>query len=66
MPEQQTSSETRFSPRVSLAAIGLKLQELKLFETIKNSVHVPQKTVKFTPTEKLYDAFISILAMGGL
>ncbi len=43
MPEQQSASTTRFSPRASLAAMGLKLQELKLFETIKDAVNVPQK-----------------------
>ena len=41
MLEQQTASATRFSPRASLAAIGLKLQELKLFDMIKEAVHVP-------------------------
>ena len=46
MPELQIGSASRFSPRASLAAIGLKLQELKLFETIKEAVHVPQKKVK--------------------
>ena len=44
MPELQIGSASRFSPRASLAAIGLKLQELKLFETIKDAVHVPQVT----------------------
>jgi hypothetical protein len=62
MSEQQIGSASRFSPRASLAAIGLKLQELKLFERIRDGVHVPQKKVKFTPAEKLYDAFITILA----
>ncbi len=47
----EESTTTRFSPRASLAAIGLKLQELKLFETIRDAVHVPQKKVKFTPAE---------------
>nr|MBA3714691.1 transposase [Pyrinomonadaceae bacterium] len=62
MQEHTTTSTTHFSPRASLAAIGLKLRELKLIESITQAVKVPQKKVKFTPAEKLYDAFITILA----
>lgn len=59
----EASAVTRhFSPRASLAAIGLKLQQLKLFETISENVKIPQKVVRHTPAEKLYDAFIAILA----
>lgn len=57
-----TSSIKHFSPRAILAAIGLKLQELKLFESISETVKTPQKVVKHRPAEKLYDAFITILA----
>jgi hypothetical protein len=52
----------RFSPRASLAAIGLKLRRLDLFKAIRETVRIPQKTVKHSPAEKLYDAFIAILA----
>ncbi len=52
----------RFTPRASLAAIGLKLQELKLCDSISQTVNIPQKVVKHRPTEKLFDAFITILA----
>jgi len=51
-----------FSPRTSLAALGIKLRSLHLFETISQHVHIQQKTIKHTPIEKLTDAFIAILA----
>jgi hypothetical protein len=51
-----------FSPRASLAALGLRLRCLGLFEAIAAHVHIPQKTVKHTPAEKLYDAFLAILS----
>jgi len=53
---------TRFTSHASLAAVGLKLKAIDLFEPIKRLVKIPQKTVKYTPTEKLQDAFIAILA----
>jgi hypothetical protein len=51
-----------FSPRTSLAALGIKLRSLHLFETIGQHVHIHQKTIKHSPIEKLTDAFIAILA----
>ena len=51
-----------FSPRASLAAVGIHVRTLKIFETIKRSVHIRQKTIKHSPAEKLYDAFIAILS----
>jgi hypothetical protein len=45
-----------------LAALGLKLRECKLFEPIEQSVQIAQKTVKDRPSDKLYDAWMSILA----
>ena len=61
---QFTSSEVRrhFSPAASLAALGLHLRQLDLFGPIHDTVKIAQKTVKYTPLDKLYDAFISILA----
>jgi hypothetical protein len=50
------------SPCASLAAIGIRLQSLDLFGPIRQTVQIAQKTVKYTPTDKLYDAFITILA----
>jgi Transposase DDE domain group 1 len=57
-----TAQTKHFSPRASLAALGLRLRQLGLLEAIAATVRVPQKTVKHTPAEKLYDAFLAILA----
>jgi hypothetical protein len=52
----------RFSPRVTLAALGIRLQGLHLFGPVQERVHIAQKTITHTPVQKLYDAFIAILA----
>jgi hypothetical protein len=62
MNESSILTEPHFSARASLAAIGVKLRELDVFAPIRKNVQIAQKTVKHTPTDKLYDAFISILA----
>src|SRR2546421_1231637 len=56
------SSTKQFTTCASLAAIGVKLRELDLFGPIRKRVQIAQKTVKYQPIDKLYDAFISILA----
>ena len=61
MNESTTISE-HSSPCASLAAIGVQLQQLDLFAPIRQTVRIAQKTVKYTPADKLYDAFITILA----
>ena len=55
-------TERHFSASASLAAIGVKLRELDVFGPIRSSVQIAQKTVKHKPIDKVYDAFISILA----
>jgi hypothetical protein len=50
------------SAHASLAALGVHLQRLDLFGPIRQQVHIAQKTVRYTPTDKLYDAFIALLA----
>jgi hypothetical protein len=45
-----------------LAALGVKLRQLEEFGPIRQTVQIAQKTVKHTPIEKLYDAFITLLA----
>ena len=62
MNESITRTTKHFSPAASLAAIGVKLSQLDLFGPIRTQVQIRQKTVKHTPTDKLYDAFISLLA----
>ena len=58
-----SSTPTRhFSARASLATLGLKLRCLGLFTPIHETVKISQKTVKHRPTQKLYDAFITLLA----
>jgi hypothetical protein len=52
----------RFSPRATLAALGIRLQGLTLFGPVRAHVHISQKTITHTPVQKLYDAFIAILA----
>lgn len=58
----QTAATSHYSPRASLVAVGAKIQQLKIFETITDEVHITQKVIKHKPVEKLYDAFIAILA----
>ena len=62
MHESITSTTKQFSGCASLAALGVKLRELKLFEPIEQRVRIAQKTIKDRPIDKLYDAFISMLA----
>ena len=58
-----SSEATRhFSPAASLAALGVQLDQIDLFGPVRDRVKIAQKTVKHTPQDKLYDAFISILA----
>ena len=51
-----------FSARSTLAALGVKVREQKLFELISEAVKIAQKTVRYTPVEKLMDAEIAILS----
>src|SRR5215212_1065515 len=63
MTQYISSDPTRhFSPAASLAALGAHLRQINLFGPIRDIVQIAQKTVKHTPLDKLYDAFISILA----
>ncbi len=62
MNESITLTTKHFSPAASLAALGVKLSQLDLFGPIRTQVQIRQKTVKHTPVNKLYDAFISLLA----
>jgi hypothetical protein len=46
----------------SVAAIGVQLQQLDLFAPIRQTVQIAQKTVKYSPADTSYAAFITILA----
>lgn len=50
------------SPHASLAAIGALLQERRILEPIRQTVQIAQKTIRHSPTDKLLDALIAILA----
>jgi len=54
----------RFSARASLAAVGVYLRQLKVWESVVEHVRIKQKQVKHAPLDKLMDAFINILAGG--
>jgi hypothetical protein len=56
------SRADRFSARATLSVIGIRLQQLHLFGSVSAQVHIAQKQVKHAPIQKLYDAFIAILA----
>ena len=56
-----TTSE-RLTPCASLAALGQILQQRNLFGPVRDLVKIEQKTVKHSPTDKLYDALIAILS----
>src|SRR5436189_2404841 len=63
MTQSTISNPTRhFSPAASLAALGVHLRQIDLFGPIRATVKIAQKTVKYSPIDKLADAFISILA----
>ena len=51
-----------FTARATLAALGLKIKQKMMFEPVNQKVKIQQKTVKYTPTEKLLDAEIAILS----
>jgi hypothetical protein len=62
MNESTTQTTKQFTGCASLAALGVKLRELKLFEPIEQRVQIAQKAIKDRPSDKLADAFISMLA----
>src|SRR3989454_6690028 len=62
MKESTTPPTKQFTSCASLAALGIKLRDLKVFHPIEQTVQIAQKTIKDSPSDKLYDAFISLLA----
>lgn len=55
---------THFSARASLAAIGLYMRQMGIWELVREHVHIMQKVIRHKPLDKLLDAFINILAGG--
>ena len=58
----RTKTRTYSTPRASLVAMGALIQEQQILDPIHRRVRIPQKTRQYTPTEKLDDALIAILA----
>jgi len=53
-----------YSPRASLAGVGVWFTEHRIWDVVSANVVIDQKVIVHTPTEKLLDAFIGILAGG--
>src|SRR3989440_9619304 len=62
MNECSTEETKTYTSCASLAALGVKLNEMKLFEPIRQRVQIAQKTVKDRPIDKVYDGWIAMLA----
>src|SRR5437868_3996149 len=58
----QLVSRRLFSARTALIALGLWLKQQKIWAPIEEKVDIHQKTVKHTPVQKLFDAFLALLA----
>ena len=58
------SKHNKFSARASLAAMGVRMRQLGIWQVIERHVQIEQKVIKHTPLNKLLDAFINILAGG--
>ena len=54
----------RYSPRASLALVGMNMRQMGIWKMIGQQVTIPQKTIIHTPLEKLQDAFINIMVGG--
>ena len=52
---------TRLSPHASLAALGNYLKQIDLLAPIKDNLKIAQKTVKYTPFDKMRDTFLLLL-----
>jgi hypothetical protein len=55
---------TRFSARASLAAVGVRMRQMRMWQVVEQKVQIRQKVIKHRPLDKLLDAFINILAGG--
>ncbi|MBN1122805.1 MAG: transposase [Anaerolineae bacterium] len=53
-----------YSPHASLSMMGLKLRQWHIWDIVEEHVRIAQKTVVYTPLEKLRFAMVNILAGG--
>jgi hypothetical protein len=58
----RASTRSYTTPHASLVAIGTQVQQRHILDPIRQSVQIPQKTVRHSPTDKLIDALIAMLA----
>jgi hypothetical protein len=56
--------KSHFTSRAALVGLGVKMEQLKIIDTIGQYVSIKQKTVKDSPLEKLTDGLMTILAGG--
>ncbi|KKN21383.1 hypothetical protein LCGC14_0926000 [marine sediment metagenome] len=54
----------QYTPRVTLLGLGLKFEALNIFGPVEKLVEIGQKVIFDSPTDKLKDALITILAGG--
>ncbi|MCL4298472.1 MAG: transposase [Anaerolineae bacterium] len=59
-----TELNCQIIPRATLVALGLKIRQLGIVKTMADTVKIEQKTIKDSPTDKLTDALVTILAGG--
>jgi hypothetical protein len=62
MREDTIQNRRLTSPRAFLAAIGLILGARGVWKPITDQVDIPQKTLRYTPDDKLKAVFLAILA----
>jgi hypothetical protein len=55
---------TGFSGHASLASVGMWMKEKQIWDLIEEHVKIKQKVIKHTPTDKMKDLLINILAGG--
>ena len=58
------SKYSRFTGRASLAAMGLYMRELKIWQVVREQVEIKQKVIEHEPLDKVLDEFINMLAGG--
>jgi hypothetical protein len=52
----------RGTAHASLAVLGVRLRQLDLLASVRDQVKIAQKTVKYSPFDKLFDCFVALLA----
>ncbi|MDR3572117.1 MAG: transposase [Candidatus Pacebacteria bacterium] len=58
----ETESHPFYASRASLSAIAAKQREMKLFDPIHQRVKIAQKKILYSPTDKLYQAYVGLLS----